>query len=219
MVKKVIPRIIYITIIISTLLFSSFILSGCGKQNQSSQLPEQKGGEIMQEGQKQKILMVVAPEGFQEKEYFGPKNIFENSGYQVITATKGTNQAKSSQGTTINTELLLNQVKIDDFSALVFVGGPGTTVYFNDQEVLALAKEAVQKEKVVGAICIAPSILANAGILKGKRATAFPSEEKNLKDNGAIFTGEAVTVEGKIITGNGPGAAEEFARKIVEILK
>ncbi|MGB9637442.1 MAG: DJ-1/PfpI family protein, partial [Microgenomates group bacterium] len=190
----------------------------CVKQNQN-QLPEKKGGETMPEKQKQKILMIVAPEGFQEKEYFGPKNIFENAGYEVITATKGATKARSSQGTTINIGLQLNQVSIDDFSALVFVGGPGTTVYLDDQEVLTLAKEAVQKGKALGAICLAPSILANAGVLNGKRATAFPSEENNLKAKGAIFTGEAVTVEGKIVTGNGPAAAEEFGKKIVEVLK
>lgn len=165
-----------------------------------------------------KILMVVAPLDFQEKEYLTPKTILENSGYRVVTATKGVKSAKSSLGTSVIVDKLLEETDIDEFEAIVFVGGPGTTVYFNNQTALALAQKAYQKEKIVGAICIAPSILANAGILRDKKATAFPSEEGNLKEKGAIYTGEPVTVDRKIVTANGPSAAEEFGQKLSELL-
>jgi len=72
--------------------------------------------------------------------------------------------------------------------------------------------------KVIGAICIAPSILANAGILSGKYATCFHSEEENLKKKGARVTGELVTQDSTLVTGRGPEAAQEFANKVLSLL-
>lgn len=68
------------------------------------------------------------------------------------------------------------------------------------------------------AICIAPVTLANAGILEGKRTTAFPSVESDLKARGANYTGNPVERDGKIITGSGPEAATEFGKTIVAAL-
>ena len=73
--------------------------------------------------------------------------------------------------------------------------------------------------KIIAAICIAPVTLANAGILNGKKATVFPSGKNDLIRNGAKYTGDSVTVDGNIITANGPMAAEAFGKKIVEMLK
>jgi len=166
-----------------------------------------------------KVLMVLAPLDFQEREYQIPRTILENAGFRITVATKGATTAKASSGKTISVDQELTEVKTDEFEAIVFVGGPGTTIYFNDQTALSLAKEAYQKNKVIGAICIAPSILANAGILKDKKATCFSSEVENLQDKGATYTGDPVTVDGKIVTANGPSAAEEFGKKILETLE
>jgi len=70
----------------------------------------------------------------------------------------------------------------------------------------------------VGAICMAPSILANAGILTGRRVTVFPSEEDNLRAKGAEIISSYVTVDGKIVTGSGPYAAKEFAYAFLDTL-
>jgi protease I len=76
----------------------------------------------------------------------------------------------------------------------------------------------VKKEKIVGAICIAPVTLANAGILTGKKATVFESETKKLKDKGANCTRKNVERDGKTITANGPKAAKEFGETIAKAL-
>lgn len=172
----------------------------------------------MEKNQK-KILLIIAPSGFQDKEYQEPRAILENAGYNIVVASKGVKSARSTLGTMVRVDEQLNEAKSNDFEAIIFVGGPGSSLYFNDQTALALAKEAYQKGKIVGAICIAPSILANAGILKDKKATVFSSETENLKAKGAVYTGESVTTEGKIVTANGPSAAEEFGQKILKILR
>jgi protease I len=71
----------------------------------------------------------------------------------------------------------------------------------------------------VGAICIAPVILANAGLLKGKKATVFPDGKEIFQANQVIYTGNQVTIDGRLITGCGPEAAEKFGRELVTLLK
>lgn len=186
------------------------------RQKATKEVGQPKGGEPEMELTGKKILMVVAPKNFRDEEFLEPKKIFEAAGAEVVVASKDVSVASGMFGATASVDRNLSQVKIADYDAVVFVGGAGAQVYFADETALNLAKEAYSQEKVVGAICIAPSILANAGILEGKNATAFSSEQENLENKGVTFTGEPVTVDGKIVTGSGPEAASEFGQKIVE---
>ncbi len=167
---------------------------------------------------KKKVLMLVAPQDFRDEELFEPKAILEKAGVEIIIASKEVIEAQGSLGGEIKVDKDLKDIKIDDYQAIIFVGGPGSSIYFNDPEALDLAKQAYKKEKIVAAICIAPSILANSGILQGKKATAFSSESENLKSKGAYFTGENITLDGKIITACGPQAASSFGKEILKSL-
>jgi protease I len=167
---------------------------------------------------KGEILMIIAPKDFRDEELKQPKEAFENAGYKVTIASKGVRQASGMLGGVVSVDVDIKEVDINKYLAVVFVGGSGASVYFGDPDVLRIAKEAVSSDKVVGAICIAPSILANAGVLEGKRVTSFPSEEENIKSYGGIYTGEKVSADGNIITAKGPEAASEFGSKMVELL-
>lgn len=165
-----------------------------------------------------KILMVVAQQNFRDEEYEVPKGIFEKAGFEVLTAAEKKGVAKGKLGAEAKVDLSFNEINIRDYEAIVFVGGPGATVYFEHEQILNLVKEAEEEGKVISAICIAPSILANAGILKGKKATAFVTEEDILRRNGAIFTAAPIEIDGKIITGSGPESAEAFGQAILQVL-
>ncbi|MBM4387792.1 MAG: DJ-1/PfpI family protein [Deltaproteobacteria bacterium] len=165
------------------------------------------------------VLMVIAPEDFRDEELFRPKKIFEEKGYKVTVASTVKGKVKGMLGGFAEAQAKIAELNIADFSAVIFVGGSGASVYFDDKNVLELAKKAAEKKLLIGAICIAPSILANAGLLKGKKATSFPSEKGNLRDKGADYTGGKVEVDGNIVTASGPEAAEDFGRKIVELLE
>ncbi|MFQ6099494.1 MAG: DJ-1/PfpI family protein, partial [Armatimonadota bacterium] len=105
-----------------------------------------------------------------------------------------------------------------DYDAVVFVGGTGATEYFDDPTAHALAKQAAQSNRLTAAICLAPSILARAGLLQGKRATVYASEAATLEAKGADYTGAAVERDGNILTGEGPHAAKQFSQRLVEAL-
>lgn len=166
-----------------------------------------------------KILMIVARENFRDEEYKEPKKIFEQDGFKVVVASSSAGDCYGVGGTVAHASHSLDHVVPADYEAIVFVGGIGAREFFADPLAHYIAKEAVRQGLTLGAICIAPSILANAGLLKGKKITAFESEKENLKKAGAEFTGKNVEVDGNIVTASGPDAAEEFGYKIVEQIK
>ncbi len=165
------------------------------------------------------ILMIIAPVDFRDEEFLEPKEVFAGQGFNITVASKGVKQAKGKLGAVVDVDKDISAVTVDEYDAVVFVGGPGANIYFEDSDALAIAKEAYENDKVIGAICIAPSILGNAGVLEAKKATAFHTEKSSLEDQGAEYTGMDVEVDGKIITANGPAAAVRFAAEIVEALK
>jgi protease I len=168
---------------------------------------------------KGKILMVLSPQEYQEEELNVPRDYFRSMGYSVVLASRGVKTATGMNGEITDVDLDLKSAKLSDYIAVVFVGGEGiySLKLHEDPGYQALAKSAIAQKKLVGAICLGPWILADAGLLKGKRATA--SETDHIKSKGAIVSDEAVVQDGNIITGNGPSASQEFAEAIVSALE
>lgn len=165
-----------------------------------------------------KILMVISQSNFRDEEYLEPKEIFQKAHFEVQTVGERKGEALGKFGAKVWVDFPFAEINVHNFDAVVFVGGPGAADYLNNPEVLNLARDFFQEGKLVAAICIAPGILANAGLLAGKKATVCYGEEENLKNRGAIYTGSMVEKDGKIITANGPEAAVAFANTIVEAL-
>lgn len=165
-----------------------------------------------------KVLMVLAPKDFRDEEYLKPREVFEKAGFKVEVASLGVKQATGAYGATTKVDYDLKDVEATDYEAVVFVGGAGSSIYFDNETAKDLAKTAFGQGKVVAAICIAPSILANAGLLQGRRATCFSSQADNLRARGTVYTDESVTVDGKIVTANGPQAAFDFGQMVAKLL-
>jgi protease I len=165
-------------------------------------------------------MMVVAPADYQDMEFELPRNAFLAEGHSVDVCSKGdVDLAQGVLGGSTTVDADISSVTPDAYDAVVFVGGGGASTYFSDENAHELVRKMHSSGKVVAAICIAPSTLANAGILEGKNVTAFPTEQANLEANNAEYTGNPVEVSGNIVTANGPGAANEFAHKIMELLE
>lgn len=177
-----------------------------------------QGGENMAKLKGKKAVMIIAEKNFRDEELFEPKKILEAEGVKVIVVSTSFNIARGMLGGKVKPDMLLSEIKVDDYDAIIFVGGSGASQYWNDSLAHNIAKEAVEKNKVLGAICIAPVTLANAGVLTGKKATVWPSERGKIEARGAIYTGESVQIEGKIITAEGPQAARKFGEAIAKAL-
>ncbi len=196
---------------IAAIAIALIALSGCNQQ------PAAGGGEMPTISGKN-VLLIIAPSNFRDEELFDTKVELEKAGATTVIASRQTGTITGMLGGKANATLSLSAVKVSDYDAIAFIGGSGASAYFNDSTAQRIAKDAAAQGKVLAAICIAPSILANAGLLQGKDATAFSSESGNLQSKGANYTGSAVTVDGKIITANGPSAARQFGNKIAAAL-
>lgn len=163
--------------------------------------------------------MVIAERNFRDEELFQPRQILEKAGIGVSVASVSLKTATGMLGGTCKPDLLLSSVKAEDYNAVVFIGGEGAQQYWKDPAAHGLARDFLKAGKVVAAICIGPMILANAGILKGKKATVWESESTCLKRSGATYTAQRVEKDGKIITAAGPFAAAEFGQAILAAIR
>lgn len=164
------------------------------------------------------VVMVIAPSVFRDEEYAEPKAALEGRGAHVVTASLEPGECTGRFGLTATATISVAEAAERRWDAVIFVGGGGASVYFDDAQAHRLARAQSDAGGVLAAICIAPSTLARAGLLGGVRATAFPDREDDLKAHGAVWTGAPVTVDGRVITANGPEAATAFGEAIAEAL-
>ncbi len=165
-----------------------------------------------------KVLMVIASHQFRDEEYQKPRRLLEAAGAKVVIASSTLKEATGMLGLKVKPDILLESAKMSEYDAVVFVGGMGATEYWENPTAHSLAKEAYRSGKLTSAICLAPMTLANAGLLKGKRATIWPDAVDDFKTKGVIYTGKSVEKDGSIITGSGPEAAEAFGKALIEAL-
>jgi len=125
-----------------------------------------------------KILIIIAHKNYQDYEYAMTKQILESAGTRIITASSRTGAAQGEFGSFAQIDLSLNQVKTKEYEAIIFIGGPGAIEYWKNDLAHKIISQAIKENKILAAICIAPIILAEAGALKGKKATVWSSEEE-----------------------------------------
>ncbi len=188
-------------------LLPLFLLATCGGKKVPPQIAEGK-----------KVVMIIAPKNFRDEELLKTKDILTKAGATVKVASTSLDTAIGMLGARVGVDLLLDSLKVADYDGVVFVGGTGASQYWEDVKAHSIAQEAYRSGKVLGAICIAPVTLANAGLLQGKKATVWRSEQGKIEAKGAVYTGSPVQVDGRIITANGPTAAEEFGKAILKKL-
>jgi putative intracellular protease/amidase/Tol biopolymer transport system component len=163
-----------------------------------------------------KQALVILYPRFEEREYGQTRQALEESGVVIAAAAPSLEPVQGHQGTDVAPDTTLRDAHAADYDAVVFIGG--YEFDFDDPEAIRLAQEAVAEAKVLAAICAAPKLLAQAGLLQGRRATTSLSPSV-LENEGAIYTGLAVERDGLIITANGPAASSQFGEAVVAALE
>ncbi|MFH1826700.1 MAG: DJ-1/PfpI family protein [bacterium] len=161
-----------------------------------------------------KVALIIPFQGFRDEEYLEPKAVFETSGIAVTTASTQVGTATGKLGAKAKVDITLNDLKVADYDAILFIGGPGSYALRDNPIAHKIAQEAVEQDKILAAICAAPGILAKAGVLEGKKATMFAPNNEILTKHGASYTGNGVEIDGKIITATGPETAKRWAQTI-----
>lgn len=158
-------------------------------------------------------LVLLAP-GFEEIEAVTIVDVLRRGEVAVTTASLAGKHVKGSHDIVVEADVLLESVSVDDYDALVLPGGPAAKTLREDSRAQAVIVRAAAAGKLVAAVCAAPTALEVAGVLRGKRATAYPGNQLP----SAQLVEDRVVEDGNIITSRGPGTTMAFALKVVERL-
>jgi 4-methyl-5(b-hydroxyethyl)-thiazole monophosphate biosynthesis len=163
-----------------------------------------------------KRLCVLLGDGVEEIELITPVDIFRRCGIDVVLASaKNSLQIHCAHNIELSADTTIHEISASNFDGLVLPGGPGSFSLVENVNVLNLVKSFHAVEKLICAICAAPLILQNAGILENRKYCSHPCTYSTLKDSNQ---NEKVVVDKNLITAKGPGTAAEFAFAIVEYL-
>ena len=166
-------------------------------------------------------VYVFLADGFEDVEALIPVDVLRRGGVEVVTvSTTEFPLVESAHGVNIEADIQFEQGDYTDADLLMLPGGmPGASNLFAHEGVCKAVLAQAAAGKKVAAICAAPAVvLAQLGILEGKKATCYPGFEQSLKENGAQYTGDLVTVDGNITTGEGPAAAFPYAYELLSQL-
>ena len=164
------------------------------------------------------MIYVLLAEGFEEVEALAPVDILRRADIDVKTAGVGGDMVCGAHNIYVKADMKIEDIDVTTVDGIVLPGGmPGTLNLQKDDTVNKLIKHCNDKGLLICAICAAPMILGELGLLDGKTATCYPGFEEHLK--GAILGKNPVEVADKFITGKGPGASFEFGKAIVNYIK
>ncbi len=154
-------------------------------------------------------------DGFEEIEALATIDILRRAGIDVITVGVGNDTITGAHLISVRSDITVDDFSVDDeMEGVILPGGmPGVTNLYNDDTVKNAVAYCASNDLYLCAICAAPSIPGQMGLLRGKKATCYPGFETKLE--GAQVTGDKVTVDGKIITSKGAGCAMDFGFAIV----
>lgn len=169
-----------------------------------------------------KILLAIASSRFMDQEYTEPKKILENAGIECITASTIHGTCYGMHGEIVESDLSFEEVNPDEYDGIILSGGIGCQDEFWRNELLIdIVNKIGNKGKVAAAICLAPVVLAEAGLLAGKKATTFdtPASKRILSLDKAEVVADNVVIDGNIITAKTPFDSEAFGKAVLSILK
>jgi DJ-1 family protein len=168
-----------------------------------------------------KHALILLADGFEELEFVAPFDILSRGGVSVVTASiHETTTVESARRLQVTADMLIDDVRAEEFDLLVLPGGGvGTQNLRKSEAVLSLVRDFYKQKKAIGAICAAPTVLAAAGILQEHRATCYPGDEGDVAPYCKTYVHERVVVDGQVVTSRSAGTAADFAFALLALLE
>ncbi len=161
------------------------------------------------------MVYVLLADGFEEVEALAPTDVLRRAEIPVMTAGVGGDVVRGAHSVNIICDTTVDEIEKDSVDGIILPGGmPGTLNLQADKKVNELIEYCKDNELMIAAICAAPMILGELGILDGKAAVCFPGFEEHL--HGAEICDCYVVSDDNVITARGAGAALEFGEAIVD---
>ena len=169
-------------------------------------------------------ILIVATDGFEEWELFGPRDIFQNLGAEVVLASLKRDPIQATvhddPGKTIRPDLIIDEVNAEDFDALVLPGGVRNPDHLRlHPKMIELIKAFDRQGKAIGAICHGPWLLVEADLLRGRTATSWPSIRTDLRNAGADVVDQPAVTDGNIVTSRNPDDVEPFTHALIDLIE
>jgi protease I len=169
-------------------------------------------------------VLIVATDGFEEWELFGPRQMLQQRGAEVALASLKRDPIQATvhddPGKTIRPDMTVDDANADDFDALILPGG----VRNPDQlrihgNVIALIRRFAEQDKPIAAICHGPWLLVEADLVRGRTVTSWPSIRTDLRNAGGNVVDEAAVTDGKIVTSRKPDDVEAFTNALIGLIE
>jgi protease I len=169
-------------------------------------------------------ILIVATDGFEEWELFGPREILQKRGAEVVLASPKLEPIQATihddPGKTIRPDLTVDQANADDFDALILPGGVRNPDHLRmNVKAIELIKQFARQGKPIAAICHGPWLLVEADLLRGKTATSWPSIRTDLRNAGANVIDRPAVTDGNIVTSRNPQDVEEFTNALIDLIE
>jgi len=164
-------------------------------------------------------ILVPLAHGCEELEAVTIIDLLRRAGLEVVSAGLEPGPVKASRGVVLQPDVLLDAVLDQPFDMVALPGGlPGADHLDRDPRIHALLARVAADRGFTAAICAAPKVLANAGLLEGRQATGYPGLLDGMTLNEVRVDSSAVVRDGRVITSRGPGTAMDFALTLIEAL-
>jgi protease I len=169
-------------------------------------------------------ILIMATDGFEQDELFGPREILIGRGAQVTLASPDTKPIQGTvhdvPGKTIRPDLPISAVASEDYDALILPGGvKNPDMLRMDEEAIAVIRKFQVQGKPIAAICHGPWLLAEADVLRGVRVTSWPSIRTDLRNAGAHVVDEAAVTSGNIVTSRNPDDVPAFTDALIALVE
>ena len=164
-------------------------------------------------------VLVPLAQGCEELEAVTVIDLLRRAGIEVVTAGLAAGPVRASRGVVLVPDSTLDAVAPQDFDMIVLPGGlPGADHLNDDPRLRQMLQRAAAAGRYTAAICAAPKVLASAGLLDGRQATAYPGVLDRLNLPRTEVLQRAVVTDGHVVTSRGPGTAMDFALELIERL-
>ncbi|MBI4214607.1 DJ-1/PfpI family protein [archaeon] len=166
-----------------------------------------------------RAVIVIPQKGFHDEEFFEPRKTLEREGIITFIACK-----EKTGATSVKNQLELPYMRLEEIQTwylhgIIIVGGPGCEQYYDDDYLHKVIRQFEKEDRIIAASSNAIQVLANAGVLKGRKVTGTPAIKAAVEAKGAIFTGAPVETDGLLVTCSSPQDTAEYSKRIADLIK
>ena len=173
----------------------------------------------MIENKKNSVLIFLPKKDFNEEEFTAVRNRLLKADKQIFITSDDHSVCTGSKGMKVKSDTSFYNVNVNNFEALILIGGAGSRAYWKNEYLHKIIKKFFDVNKIISAICTSPVTLAKAGILQNRKATCYSEDKMELINSGIDYLDRNVVVDGNIVTANDARSALQFAEAVLHLTK